>query len=195
MAKLVAWHRRYARFWKQSALYCDFRWPEFFNTRNEDNQGMIGEGEPKFLGAVTGNKLNFADGMEIGRKIWNLDNAIWTLQGRHRDMVHFPEYIYRVPYARYGAKGKFAHYHLPGRENGKWSYIRADGRHLDKSRFDEWKTIYYELEGWDPTTGWPRKKTLAAQGLGNVNDELAHQDDTISKPAQPLPLKSKVKNH
>jgi aldehyde:ferredoxin oxidoreductase len=192
MAKLVAWHRRYARFWKQSALYCDFRWPEFFNTRNKDNQGLIGEGEPKFLEAVTGNKLNFADGIEIGRKIWNLDNAIWTLQGRHRDMVHFPEYIYHVPYTRYGAKGKFAHYYLPGRENGKWSYIRADGRHLDKSRFDEWKTIYYELEGWDPATGWPRKKTLATLGLGNVKDELANQDNIISKREQTLLYKSIV---
>ncbi len=181
MAKLVAWHRRYARFWKQSALYCDFRWPEFFNTRNEDSQGLIGEGEPKFLEAVTGNKLSFADGMEIGRKTWNLDNAIWTLQGRHRDMVHFPEYIYQVPYTRYGAKGKFAHYYLPGREGGRWSYIRADGRHLDKTRFDEWKTIYYKLEGWDPDTGWPRKNTLASLGLGHVNDELASQASSISQ--------------
>ena len=176
MVKLVAWHRRYARFWKQSALYCDFRWSEFINTNTDDKKGLSGEGEPRFLRAVTGNDLSFSDGMEIGRKIWNLDNAIWSLQGRHRDMVHFPEYIYSVPYARYGAKGKFSHYYLPGRENGKWAYIRADGRHLDKSRFDDWKTAYYELEGWNPATGRPRKKTLTDLGLKNVSEEMAHQE-------------------
>jgi alpha-L-arabinofuranosidase len=33
----------------------------------------------------------------IGKKIWNLDNVIWTLQGRHRDMVHFADFIYNKP--------------------------------------------------------------------------------------------------
>jgi aldehyde:ferredoxin oxidoreductase len=81
MAKLVAWHRHYTRFWKQSVLYCDERWPEFINSKAPGYRGLTGEGEPKFLNAVTGKKFSFLDGMELGRKIWNLDNAIWTLQG------------------------------------------------------------------------------------------------------------------
>ena len=176
IAKLVAWHRRYTRFWKQSALYCDFRWSDFINTRTEDRRGISGDGEPKFLNAVTGKNITFLDGMNIGQKIWNLDNAIWTLQGRHRDTVHFPEYIYKVPFSRYGAKGVFAWYFLPGRENGVWKYIHVDGRHLDKKKFDEWKTRYYKLEGWDPATGWPEKKTLQSIGLTNVASELAKKN-------------------
>ena len=31
MVKLVTWHRYYTRFWKQSALFCDWRWPDFLN--------------------------------------------------------------------------------------------------------------------------------------------------------------------
>jgi len=83
MAKLVAWHRRYTRFWKQSALFCDLRWPVFFNSDTPDHRGIVGHGEPGFLNAVTGKTYSFDDGIAIGQKIWNLDNAIWTLQGRH----------------------------------------------------------------------------------------------------------------
>jgi aldehyde:ferredoxin oxidoreductase len=96
IAKLVAWHRHYTRFWKQSVLYCDFIFSDFLNTNRADNRGLTGEGEQKFLNAVTGKDYGFLDGLEIGKKIWNLDNAIWSLQGRHRDMVQFADYIYKV---------------------------------------------------------------------------------------------------
>jgi len=169
MAKLVAWHRHYTRFWKQSVLYCDNRWPEFINSRIPGYKGLTGEGEPRFFNAVTGKKFSFLDGMEMGRKIWNLDNAIWTLQGRHRDMVHFSDYIYHVPY---GGSGNLSMYYLPGREKGKWDYIRVNGRCLDKARFEEFKTKFYNLEGWDTRSGWPKRRTLESLGLKYVAEEL-----------------------
>ena len=169
MVKLVAWHRHYTRFWKQSVLYCDMRWPEFINSRLPGYRGLTGEGEPKFLNAVTGKKFSFVDGMELGRKIWNLDNAIWTLQGRHRDMVHFSDYIYHIPFV---GLGNYATYYLPGREKGRWDYIRVNGRHLDKTKFEEFKTRFYNLEGWDTRSGWPKRRTLESMGLNFVADEL-----------------------
>ena len=169
MAKLVAWHRHYTRFWKESVLYCDNRWPEFINSKVPGYRGITGEGEPRFFNAVTGKKFSFLDGMELGRKIWNLDNAIWTLQGRHRDMVHFSDYIYLVPFA---GSGNFAMYYLPGREKGRWDYIRVNGRYLDKAKFEEFKTRFYNLEGWDTRSGWPKRRTLESMGLKFVADEL-----------------------
>ena len=168
MAKLVAWHRHYTRFWKQSVLFCDLRWPDFINSKN-GYQGLTGEGEPRFFNAVTGKKISFREGMEMGRKIWNLDNAIWTLQGRHRDMVHFSDYIYRIPF---GGLGNYAMYYLPGRENGQWKYIRVNGRYLDRARFEEFKTRFYKFEGWDSLTGWPTRGTLESLRLHPVADEL-----------------------
>ena len=83
MIKLVAWQRRYTRFWKQSVLYCDHKWPQFTSKwpqfpsgRTKDNLGCTGEGEQRFFNDVTGNNYSFVDGMEMGRKICNLDNAI-----------------------------------------------------------------------------------------------------------------------
>ncbi len=168
-AKLVAWHRYYTRFWKESILYCDNRWPDLINTKGPGNAGMTGEGEQKFFNAVTGKEISFLDGIEVGKKIWNLDNAIWTLQGRHRDMVHFAEFIYREPFVGDGPTG---FYYLPWFENGKWTYQKVNGRYLDREKFEEFKTLYYELEGWDIDTGWPKRSTLEGLDLDFVADEL-----------------------
>jgi aldehyde:ferredoxin oxidoreductase len=168
MAKLVAWHRHYTRFWKQSALFCDLRWSLFLSDKTPDHRGIAGEGEPRFLNAVTGKTYSFSDGIEIGKKIWNLDNAIWALQGRHRDMVHFADHIYEVPYSGLD----YESYHLPGRKNGEWDYIRVNGRKLDRAKFEEFKTEFYKLEGWDASSGWPTRDTLEELNLKYVADEL-----------------------
>ncbi len=164
IAKLVAWHRHYTRFWKQSALLCDFRWPDFVNPYAPDKVGSTGESEPAFFNAVTGRHVTFPDGMELGRRIWNLDQAIWTLQGRHRDMVHFADYIYQVPYGGPSF--------MPGRVNGQWDYVNISGRSIDRGKFEEFKSRFYHLEGWDPDTGYPSRGTLRSLNLGTVADEL-----------------------
>ncbi|MCP4755541.1 MAG: hypothetical protein GY866_32155, partial [Proteobacteria bacterium] len=187
IAKLVAWHRYYTRFWKQSILYCDQRWPDFINTKVKGYDGLTPEGEPLFFNAVTGQKLTFLDGIEIGKKIWNLDNAIWTLQGRHRDMVHFADHIYERPYRGIGLR---ANYYLPGRNNGKWDYIRVNDRKLDRGKFDEFKTRFYQLSGWDTTSGWPTKKTLDSLDLPHVVKELESRGKLGKDNQDPIPLKT-----
>jgi aldehyde:ferredoxin oxidoreductase len=171
---LVRWHRHYTRFYKQSALYCDLKWPDFYNTNTPGLEGATASadaGEQVFWNAVTGDKMTFDDGMELGRRIWNLDNAIWTMQGRHRDMVHFAPYIYQTPFT----KGElYPFYMWPCRNaKGEWEYTDVMGRILDRQKFDEWKTVYYRLEGWDTKTGWPTRKTLAGMDMNAVADELA----------------------
>ncbi len=137
MAKLVSWHRYYTRFYKQSLLLCDWRWPDLENYRAPGRVGSTGEAEPMFLKAVTGKSITFLEGIELGKKIWNLDHAIWTLQGRHRDMVRFADF---VP--------------------------------IDQDGFEEFKTRFYTLQGWDTAAGFPTRSTLAGMGLGSVADEL-----------------------
>jgi len=169
MAKMVSWHRYYTRFWKQSMLFCDTRWPDFVNIHRPDKIGSTGIAEPRYIKAVTGKDFSFEDGINLGRKIWNLDHAIWTLQGRHRDMVHFADNVYEkqplfpadVPNA-----------YMPGKENGKWYYYGYTQRTLDRDKFDEFKTRFYELQGWDTDTGYPTRAALEPLGLGYVADEL-----------------------
>ncbi len=168
VAKLVAWHRYYTRFWKQSMLFCDVRWPDFLNLNAPGKIGSTGIAEPKYLKAVTGKDFSFLDGINLGRKIWNLDHAVWTLQGRHRDMVHFADVLYNKE-ALWDVDGKP---YLPGLENGQWDYHDYGKRTLDRNKFEEFKTLFYDLQGWDPETGFPKRSTLQEVGLGYVADEL-----------------------
>ena len=140
----------------------------FSQSRNRYYIGSTGEAEPKFLNVVTGKDIAFDAGIKIGRKIWNLDQAIWTLQGRHRDMVRFSDYIYDMPLAK---SPLFAIV----RVNNEWTYIKQGdplNRSIDREQFEEFKTRFYELEGWNPTTGYPTRSTLESLGLGYVADEL-----------------------
>ncbi|HEY5548331.1 MAG TPA: aldehyde ferredoxin oxidoreductase N-terminal domain-containing protein [Coriobacteriia bacterium] len=169
IAKLVVWQGHYGRFWKQSALYCDFRWPDFTNYNRDDNVGITGDGEPKFWNAVTGQDITFAKGIELGRRIFNLDNAIWALQGRHRDIVKFASYIYdkKLETSLVGPL-----YPMAGKVDGKWEYINCVGRSIDRAGFEEFKTRFYALEGWDSKSGWPTRETLKGLDLENVADVL-----------------------
>jgi len=172
MAKLVAWHRHYARYYKESLLYCDYGYGDFRNQYGPNERGLTGQAEHAFFNAVTGASMTFEDGMEIGRKIWNLNRAIWVIQGRHRDMEVLTDYHYEVGcvpgYTTYEAP-----YCVPGlHENGEWSYKSVAGRTLDRAKFEEWKSKYYALEGWDTATGYPTRATLEGLGLDYVADEL-----------------------
>jgi aldehyde:ferredoxin oxidoreductase len=162
--KTIAWHRHYTRFWIQSALFCDWVWPLFFTPNTVDKSGATPDGEPKFFNAVTGKNVTFTDGVETGRKIWNLDRSIWVLQGRHRDMEVHAGYVYNVPTK--------TPYYVPVYEKGSWSYAANTGRVLNKEKFEKWKTSFYEFEGWNPTNGWPKQAALESLGLSRVADAL-----------------------
>ncbi|MGE5554371.1 MAG: aldehyde ferredoxin oxidoreductase N-terminal domain-containing protein [Betaproteobacteria bacterium] len=166
MCKTIGWHRRYTRFWKQSLLFCDWFWPDIININSPDFEGSSPEAEPKFYNAVTGDNLTFEQGLEVGRRIWNLDRSIWVLQGRHRDLEVHADYVYNVPID--------APYWISVFENGQWKFSDCLGRVLDKKKFEEWKTKYYKFEGWDADTGWPTRETLEELGLGHVAEELEH---------------------
>jgi len=171
IVKATAWLVYYGRFWKNSILYCDWAWADFINPYGPDFEGMTPDGEPKFLNAATGGNLTFEQGMNIGRKIWNLDRAIWVLQGRHRDQEVFTGYTYDQP--SMGGQTSFElPYTLPVYEDEKWSFKSVAGRKLDRKKFEDVKTMFFKFEGWDPTTGWPTRSSLHGLGLDDVADEL-----------------------
>jgi aldehyde:ferredoxin oxidoreductase len=57
---------------------------------------------------------------------------------------------------------------MPVKENDQWDYKNVVPRKLDRDKVEEWKSIFYELEGWDVETGNPLKSTLEDMGLQNV---------------------------
>jgi aldehyde:ferredoxin oxidoreductase len=103
--------------------------------------------------------------MELGRKIFTLDRAIWTIQGRHRDMEVFPDYVYTQ-----SIRGDMLPMH--DEKTKKWSYATAEGRKLDRAKFEEWKTKFYNFEGFNQANGWPTRKTLEDMRLKKVADVM-----------------------
>jgi aldehyde:ferredoxin oxidoreductase len=85
-------------------------------------------------------------------------------------MVHFAPFIYETRFE----KGElFPFYMWPCRdERGQWVYRDLMGRKLDRRKFDEFKTVFYRLEGWDTASGWPTRATLEGLGLPEVADTL-----------------------
>jgi aldehyde:ferredoxin oxidoreductase len=85
-------------------------------------------------------------------------------------MVHFAPYVYETRFE----KGElFPFYMWPCRDaRGQWEYTDVMGRKLDKQKFEEFKTIFYRLEGWDVESGWPTRKLLEGLGLAVVADTL-----------------------
>ena len=164
IAKLVAWQRYYSRFWLQGVGFCDFAFPDFINNYAPSNSGISPEAEPRLYNAVTGKNITYRDGMNIGRKVWNINNAIWALQGRHRDMVKFADYYYDKPIGK--------PYFVPVFDNRQWFFVDVADRHINRDKFEDWKTLYYRIEGWDEHTGWPTRGTLKELGLKHVADEL-----------------------
>jgi aldehyde:ferredoxin oxidoreductase len=164
-AKLIAWHRHYQTFYKESLLFCDMVFAELHNSARADGDGATPEAEPVFYNAVTGKNISFADGIEIGRRAWNLKRAILVLQGRTREMEKFSGYMYR-PGAAY-PMGEFPVY-----DGSKWEWLPCTEMYLDKRGVEQWKTAFYTVEGWDTQTGFPSRKTLEDLGLKQAADML-----------------------
>ena len=85
-------------------------------------------------------------------------------------MVHLAPYIYK----KENKQGEVFPFFMwtCGDEKGKWHYKDLMGRSMDKAKFEEWKTIFYQLEGWDIKTGWPKRSTLEKMDMGFVADAL-----------------------
>ena len=171
-AKRVAWDRAYNRFYRQACGYCDWGpWPNFVNLNATagDYWGTSPEAEPAFLNAVTGKNMSFADGMEIGRKIWNLQKAIWVLQGRDRDMEVWAGFMFKP-----GASGTGKTLPVYNSSTGTWSMETESlwDVYMDRDALELFKDRFYTLEGWDLEHGWPTRSTLEGLGLDSAADEL-----------------------
>jgi aldehyde:ferredoxin oxidoreductase len=159
-AKMVAWARRYAGFYNESMAICEMLLPQF--------GGASPDLEYRYYQAVTGSKKTFADTIEAGRKIWNMERAIRVMAGRHRDKEKFAPFMF-MPGATFnlGMGGK------PVYQDGKWSSENQNDLYLDREGVELFKTNFYKLEGWDVKNGWPTRKTLDGLGMKKIADTMA----------------------
>ena len=166
-AKFIAWRQHYAMFYKESMLFCDWVFANAYSAGAKNGRGATPEAEPVLINAVTGKGMNFVDGIETGRKTWNVIRAIFTLQGKNRDTEKFSGYMYKPGASK-------AHYSpsIPVFDGMKWDWKDCSDLYLDHDGVEQWKTAFYSFEGWDSRTGHPKRHTLEKLGLSQVADVL-----------------------
>jgi len=166
-AKLVAWARYFAGFYNESMSICEMMLPNFMSRSEEGLSGPSPELEHRYYQAVMGDGKTFADTMETGRKIWNMERAIRVMAGRHRDKEQFAPFMY-MPGATFMSLGS-----KPVYQDGQWSFEDQSDLYLDKSGVENFKSEFYKVEGWSVDSGWPTRRTLEGLGLKRIADTMA----------------------
>jgi aldehyde:ferredoxin oxidoreductase len=152
---------------KESLILCSFSWPITHVRHSEDHMGDPTL-ESKLFSAVTGRGIEEGELYRVGEKIFNLERAIHAREGHSgREEDTLPDYCFEEP-----AK-PFSPYNpgslVPGK-NGE--VISKKGAVLDRDKFEDMKTEYYRLRGWDAHTGLQTREKLNELGLSDVADEL-----------------------
>ena len=156
-------------FAKESLVLCDLRWTEAQINRETGNSGDTVT-EAQIYSAITGKEVDDEELAKTGERIFNLQRAILLRQGwggRQGDKIL--DYYFTEPLK----KGEiFIHPDglMPGKNN---EIITRVGAVVEKDKFEQLKTEYYELRGWDTVTGLPKQSKLQELKLEDVAAELA----------------------
>jgi len=143
-AQPTIWHQNRLAV-DDSVPVCEEIFPTIYSRTSPDGFGDTAL-EAKLFSAATGVEVSEEELDFIGSRIYNLERAIMVREGRTRKD---DESV--IPY-----------FQKPDRA----------GIRLDVEKFRALMDEFYELRGWDPKTGWPRRETLEKLDLKDVADEL-----------------------
>lgn len=73
---------------------------------------------------------------------------------------------------RPGAAGADFGGNLPIYDGKKWEWVKSSDMYLNDKGVERWKTAFYNIEGWDTRTGYPKRSTLEQLGMKHVADVL-----------------------
>ena len=152
---------------KECLILCDFAWPMMDVKHSEEHVG-----DPtlpsKIFSAVTGKEMNEQELYKVGERIFNLQRAILIREGhKGRESDILSDLDHTVPLS--SGPGPNPEYLLPGKEG---EVISRLGAVADRGKFEKMKDEYYELRGWDVTTGLQKKDTLKRLNLEDVIEPL-----------------------
>ena len=156
-------------FAKESLVLCDLRWTEAQINRVTGNSGDTVT-EAQIYSAITGKEVDDEELAKIGERIFNLQRAILLRQGwggRQGDKIL--DYYFTEP-----LKSGEIFIHPDGLMPGKDDeIITRVGAVIERDKFEQMKTEYYQLRGWDAVTGLLTCGKLTELKLDDVADELA----------------------
>ena len=123
--------------------------------------------ESQLCSAVTGREVDEEGLYQIGERVFNLQRAVVTREGRRgREDDALEEFNFTAP-----LKSDFNNPDClaPGKDG---EVISRKGMVVDRQEFEKMKDEYYAIRGWDVETGLQKRKPLEDLGLEDVAEEL-----------------------
>ena len=152
---------------KESLILCDWAWPIMTVSNSEDHLGDPTL-ESQVFSAITGKETDEEGMNRFGERIFNLQRAILTREGRlGRESDQLPEQFFTIPLKSTTGNPECL---APGKDG---ELISRKGVVVEREKLEKMKTEYYQLRGWDSVTGFQRKDKLEEVGLAEVADEMA----------------------
>jgi len=151
---------------KESLITCDFYWPM---TDYENTEDHLGDPtlESQVYSAVTGREVDEEQLYHVGERIVNLQRAILVREGHQgRKDDRLPEAYFTVPLRTFLGNPECL---VPG-VGGE--VISRKGAVVDRDRFEEMKSEYYQLRDWDVDSGLQPEEKLKELGLSDIAAEL-----------------------
>jgi aldehyde:ferredoxin oxidoreductase len=150
-AALVVWMERYKGVIDMMGLCAlPSMWMDIRLYSPDDIAGLLND--------LTGRSYSGNDLMGVGEKLQTLERAFNLLHaGFNRTDDMPPKKFVEIPVHEGGFKGE----------------------RIDLEKWNRMLDEYYDLHGWDRESGWPMKKTLSSQELGEVAAKLAEEGIAI----------------
>jgi aldehyde:ferredoxin oxidoreductase len=161
-------------------ILCEKVWPIVEMERSEDHVGDPTL-EAKIYSAVTGNEIDEGGFCKIGERVFNLVRAIFAREGhlgRRDDKLS--EFNFTVPLERDTNNPECL---IMGKDCRPLS---RRGAVVDSKKFEEMLGEYYELRGWDVSTGLQTKMRLEEIHLEDIAGSLEHKGLLKSKLVQQI---------
>jgi len=158
LAALKMQDRTYLR---DSLGLCDFVWPVTYSL---STPGGLGDPalEGQIFEAVTG--IPAAELEVYAARIFNLQRLIRVREGHRIPADDYPPGFNFTEPLTSNVHGGMLITPGPGARP-----VDMIGKTLDRAKFKAMLKEYYRLRGWDPKTGLPTKKTLAALGMDGLS--------------------------
>jgi aldehyde:ferredoxin oxidoreductase len=163
LAAKIIQDRNYA---KESLILCDFLFPVIWT------HGHVGDPdvESRILSAVIGKDIDESGLNHMGERVCNLHRAIRLREGwpgQQGDTLRDVFFNTPVESVRFNPDCL-----VPGTEGEP---VSRRGSAVDRSQFEALKKEYYNLRGWDQTSGLLTRSGMHALELDDVADDLENR--------------------
>lgn len=151
---------------KECLQLCDFVYPVMHSPKTPDHMGDPTL-EGQIFSAVTGRELDEQDLMDIGERVYNLQRAIFTREGRRgRDDDAIEDFNFDKPLRSDWGNAECL---SPGKNGEPFPRV---GLTIDRDGFEHMKDEFYSVRGWDVPTGFQTRSKLEELGLSDIADWL-----------------------